>query len=89
MINEIIIDGIEYKLVRKIPKPKFKLDDAVEFINNTEKTKPIFRISQICSDRYYLDGGENYFQFINQENYKLVGKFQFQFVEKKKNETIN
>lgn len=82
-MNIIIIDGIEYELIRKVPKPKFKVNDAIQYIHEDgTKSKNIHRISHLISDRYYLDGGDEYVQFVNQDNYELIGVFKFEFLEK-------
>lgn len=66
MANRIIIDGIEYELKRKIPEPKFKVDDAVQYLDkDRSRIDKIRRISHLGSDRYYLNGGDNYFQFFD------------------------
>jgi hypothetical protein len=82
MANEIIIDGIEYELKRKVPKPKFKVDDAVQYVDKDgSRIDKIRRISHLGSDRYYLNGGADYFQFFDQDRYELVGKYIFEFFE--------
>lgn len=80
MPNEIIIDGIEYELKRKLPKPKFKVDDAIQFADGSKNTKVIFRISHLSNDRYFLYGSNDYIQFIDQDKYELIGKYTFELV---------
>jgi hypothetical protein len=82
MANEIIIDGIEYELKRKVPKPKFKVDDAVQYLDKDgSRIDKIRRISHLGSDRYFLNGGDDYFQFFDQDSYELIGKYTFEFIE--------
>lgn len=76
--KEIILDGITYELKRKIPEPKFKINDAIIFKKNR---KDIYRISHLSSDRYFLNNGEDYLRFIEQDECEVVGKFDFVFVE--------
>jgi len=82
MPNKIIIDGIEYELKRKIPEPKFKVDDAVSNIHDTSKT--VRRITHISHDRYLLDGEDSYFLIVEQDDLKLIGKYTFELVENAK-----